>query len=812
MKVMKFGGSSVANAENMEKVASLVINESKKRELKAVVVSALAGVTDDLVSLSKLTVNSLDDAKLQLKIIENRHLDLINLLFTPKYRASILARIKTEFNKLDELITVVGTLKECSLRTKDKILSFGEIVSSYIFFELLKSKNISVEYVNSTEVIKTSSDFGNAEVNFQKTKELISNATSNESIYVFGGFIGSDDNGDITTLGRGGSDFTASIIAVCIDASEVEIWTDVDGVLTCDPRIVPTAIPIPKLTYEEAMELSHFGAKVIYPPTIQPVYKKQIPIRIRNTFNPDFIGTLINSDKCEHAHKITGISSVANVSLVRLQGTGMQGITGTAGRVFTALSAVKINVILITQASSEHSICFAVDPNHAKASIDALSVEFENELNKRKLDPIVVQNNCSIISIVGENMRNLPGISATFFQALGKNGVNVIAIAQGSSELNISAVIDTLDRNKALNAVHDAFFLSGTRKLNLFLAGDGLIGSTLLNQIQEHRFKLIQNYQIAIELCGVTNSRKMLIADSLEWKEISKNLSEKGDSASLEEFTRKIIDLRLPNSVFVDCSASEEVPKFYTDLLNSNIAVITPNKKGLSGSFELFNIIKKSQEKHGTDFLYETCVGAGLPVISTLKDLIKSGDEILEIQAVLSGTLSFIFNNFVGNKNFVDVLSEAMSFGYTEPDPRDDLTGLDVGRKLLILAREIGVNLSIEDIQIENLVPIECRSCSKENFLDELNKFQKTLNDRKDKAVSNNSKLCYIGKVDQNGAIASLVEVGTAHPFYSLSGSDNIIMFKTRRYNTRPLVIRGPGAGADVTAAGVFADILRVVS
>jgi aspartokinase/homoserine dehydrogenase 1 len=812
MKVIKFGGTSVGNPKNLEVAVSIIRNSFQSNELSAVVVSAFSGVTDMLLTAARQAVESEKDYLSTIAQLTVRHISIIEELFAVKNRSAVIAWVKNCLNELEEVLRGVSVVSECSLRVKDKVASYGEILSSYIIAELLKERGIPTKLIDSRSVIKTDSKFCNAEVDLECSIQLIrKNVSDNSSLHLFPGFIASDSHNDTTTLGRGGSDYTASIVGVALGASIIEIWTDVDGVMTADPRLVPDAMSIAHLSYEEAMELSHFGAKVIYPPTIQPAYKAKIPLCIRNTLNPQFKGTLIDANPVVHNHKITGISSIGSVSLVRIQGSGMQGISGTAKRVFGALASEDVNVILISQASSEHTICIAIDPTCETRALCALNAEFESELSKSKLDPIVVQDDCSIISIVGENMRSLPGISSGFFYALGRNGINVLAIAQGSSELNISVVINASDRKKALNAVHEGFFLSKNRKLHIFVAGGGLIGSTLLTQIYQNETNLIENYNTTLSLCGVTNTKQMLIDDAgISWNSWQELLNARGESSNLDVFIKKIIDLNLPNSVFVDCSASDIIPKLYPRLLDANISVVTPNKKGLAGDIEIFREINKSKQTHGSIFLYETSVGAGLPVISTLKDLIKSGDDIIEIQAVLSGTLSYIFNNFNPDVSFSDVVKKAAQLGFTEPDPRDDLSGLDVGRKLLILAREMGLELNLSDINIENLVPKQCRDCSKEEFISKLSEFDSEIVQKNSQAHKNGGKLCYMGQIVNGKCSATLQVIYSDHPFYSLSGSDNIILFKTRRYDVRPLVVRGPGAGADVTAAGVFADILRV--
>lgn len=592
----------------------------------------------------------------------------------------------------------------------------------------------------------------------------------------------------------------------------VEIWTNVDGLMTANPNKVKKALSINKISYTEAMEMSHFGTKIIHPEIIQSAQKKAAKILIKNSENSDFPGTLI-SEKSDHNFAIQGISSISDIALLRLQGSGMVGVPGVSKRLFGALSNEKINIILISQASSEHSICFAVEPKSAEKAKQAIEKEFLEEIKNNKIDPVIIEKNLSIIAIVGENMRHTPGISAKLFSALGKNGINIAAIAQGSSELNISTVISKIDEEKALNAIHDAFFLSGTKTLNLFLAGCGQIGSTLLKQILEQNDFLQKNQSLEIKLIGIANSKKTFFdkngIDFKNWKE----KLESRESGTIEEFIEKMIKLNLPNSIFIDCTGNEKITENYERILKNSISIVTPNKKANSGSYKNYQDLKNTAKKSNVKFLYETNVGAGLPVISTLQDLLYSGDKIIKIEAVLSGTLSYIFNSFTGEKTFSDIVLEAKNKGYTEPDPRDDLNGIDAARKILILAREIGLPLEMKDVEVENLVPEDCRqTTSIEEFFTKLSTHNKEYAEKLSKAQAEQKRLCYIAKIENDEASIKLQTVDKNHPFSSLSGSDNIVSFTTNRYLERPLVIKGPGAGAEVTAAGVFADVIRIAN
>ena len=592
----------------------------------------------------------------------------------------------------------------------------------------------------------------------------------------------------------------------------VEIWTNLNGIMTADPSKVKKAIPIKKMSYIEAMEMSHFGTKIIHPEILQAAQKKSAQILIKNLEDSNFTGTLI-SRKSAHEFAIQGISSISNIALLRLQGSGMVGVPGVSKRLFGALSNEKINIILISQASSEHSICFAVEPKSAERAKEAIEKGFSDEIKNSKIDPVIVEKNLSIIAIVGENMRHTPGISAKLFSALGKNGINISAIAQGSSELNISTVISKTDEEKALNAIHDAFFLSGTKTLNIFMIGCGQIGSTLLDQIQAQSASLQQNQSLEIKLIGIANSKKSFFNKNgiylKNWKETLEN----NEPSTTEEFVEKIIKLNLPNSIFIDSTGNEKITENYEKILSNSISIVTPNKKANSGDYKTYLKLKETAKKSNIKFLYETNVGAGLPIINTLHDLLYSGDKIIRIEAVLSGTLSYIFNSFTGEKAFSEVVLEAKEKGYTEPDPRDDLNGIDAARKILILAREIGLPLEMKDISVENLVPEDCRKTSSiEEFFSKLSTHNSDYSEKLAKAKSAGKKLCYIAKIENGEASVKLETVDSAHPFSALSGSDNIISFTSTRYLERPLVIKGPGAGAEVTAAGVFADVIRIAN
>ena len=813
MKVLKFGGSSVGNAEKIINVIEILKNALMTDKKIAVIFSAFHGVTDELLKMSTAAAAGDNSYQDSFNKLEEKHLQIARQLLNVKNQSSVLANLKLDLNELEDVLHGIFLVKELSPRTQDFILSFGERFSTYIIANAIADRKINCEYLDSRKLLKTDDTFGSAKVDFAATNSNIRKYFKNrESMQVITGFIASTSNNETTTLGRGGSDYTASIYAAALKANEIEIWTDVDGVLTADPKKVKKAFPLQSLTYEEAMELSHFGAKVIHPPTMHPALEKKIPIRIKNTFNPGFAGTIINSRSLPNSFPIKGISSIDDIDLIRIQGSGMVGVAGIAQRIFSALAAKKINIIMITQASSEHSLCLAVLPKNAANAKRVLHDEFHYEIKERLINDPLVESNLSIIAVVGENMRKTPGISGKVFQALGKNGINIVAIAQGSSELNISAVIGRENEAKALNALHDAFFLSIAKTVNLYIVGTGLIGGTLLKQIHQQENFLAKEYLLNIKVIALANRKKMLIdKNSIEISQWNSKLSQEGKKTNLDILIEEMKKHNLPNSIFVDCTASEAVADRYLEILNSSISVVTPNKRANSKSYKYYEQLKLSALKHNVKFLYETNVGAGLPIISTINDLVSSGDKVIKIQGVLSGTLSYLFSSFTKGKNFSEIVKEAKEKGYTEPDPREDLNGLDVARKLLIMAREIGLNMELKDIKVESLIPKPAlKSKSAADFLVKLKEHDHEFENKRKKAEQRGNVLRYIANLENGKAEIGLKEVDRDHPFYSLSGSDNIFAFTTKHYHIMPLVIKGPGAGADVTSAGVFADIIRI--
>ncbi|MBI5754412.1 bifunctional aspartate kinase/homoserine dehydrogenase I [Candidatus Peregrinibacteria bacterium] len=809
MKILKFGGTSVGSAENIKKVIAIVTDNQKNGKV-AVIVSAFSKITDKLIEVGTLAASG---NKKYLEIfdeIKTRHLKTAEELINEN-SSKTTGKIEETLRELENILEGIFLIKEISKRTLDLIMSFGERLSAYII-----SQSINADFLDSRKLIKTDENFGNAKVDFELTnKNIREYFDQHEKLQIITGYIGGTRKNDTSTLGRGGSDYSASIFGAALNAEVIEIWTDVDGIMTANPKQVKKAFPIKEISYVEAMEMSHFGAKVIYPPTMVPAMNKNIPIIIKNTLNPGFPGSTI-SKKSANDFSIKGISSISDIALLRLQGSGMIGVPGVSKRLFGSLSSKKINIILISQASSEHSICLAVEPKSATHAKETIEAEFEQEIKTKQIDPLIIEKDLSIIAVVGENMRLTPGIAGKVFGALGKNGINISAIAQGSSELNISTVISKIDENKALNAIHDDFFLSGTKTLNIFMVGCGQIGSTLIKQIFNQNEFLQKTQSLEIKLIGIANSKKMFFAtdglDLQNWK----NELEKGESSDLAKFVEKMLKLNLPNSIFLDCTSNEEITKFYEKILKESVSIVTPNKKANSGHLKIYQELKETARKSNIKFFYETTVGAGLPVISTLRNLLYSGDKIIKIEAVLSGTLSYIFNSFTGEKSFSEIVQEAQIKGYTEPDPRDDLNGLDAARKILILGREIGLPLEMEDISVENLVPEDCRKISNlEEFFAKLSTHNVDYSNKLKAAQAEQKRLCYIAKIDagkHGQASVKLQTVDKNHPFNALSGSDNIISFTTNRYLERPLVIKGPGAGAEVTAAGVFADVIRIAN
>lgn len=815
MRILKFGGSSVGSPDALRRVISIVESKQKDRRL-VVVVSALRGITDQLIETANLASSGDERFQDLLQQIDKRHIDTINDLFPASKRSEVITSFKLLFNELEDVLQGVWLIRELTLKTLDFVVGFGERFSAQILASALQNQALSSLYTDARNLIKTDNNFGAARVLTDQTYQNIQNylEENDESVIVATGFISSTLNEESTTLGRGGSDYTASIFGAALNAEVIEIWTDVDGLMTADPRKVKNAFSVEFASYEEAMELSHFGAKVIYPPTIQPALKSEIPIVIKNTFKPEHPGTQIKKEVKEKGGIIRGLSSIENVSLITIKGSGMIGVTGVASRIFGAMAKVSINIILITQSSSEHTITVAVLPGDAEIARKSISDEFSEEFKKEILDEIRVENDLSIVAVVGDNMRQIPGIAGRVFNALGRNGINIVAIAQGSSERNISFVIDRKNEKKAMNTLHDAFFLAGVKTMNIFLVGVGLIGSTLLKMLSDHAQELYNEYQIDVNIKGLANSKKMLLSEeSISLPDWETHLQQDGRDTDLEEFVDMMRLMNLPNSIFVDCTASPELKAFYNNILSESISVVTPNKLANSTSQELFDQLHETAKLHNCAYRYETNVGAGLPVIGTINEMVTTGDHIHKIEGVLSGTLSYLFNSFDDSVGFSDLVKKAKEMGYTEPDPREDLNGFDVGRKLLILARVAGYQLDFDDIDVQNLVPEEARNAEDiEEFFEKLKEFDSEFETMWKEAADEGKKLCYIARFENGEAEVKLETIASDHPFYNLSGSDNILAIYSSHYDVNPLVVKGPGAGANVTAAGIIADILRVAN
>lgn len=815
MKVLKFGGTSVGSVEGIRAVVEIVKQEKQQNNSIILVVSAISGLTNLLTKMSEEASSGNFDEN-DLKLFQDKHFEIVKALIDVPNQNPILTKLKLLMNELEALLEGVEILKELSPQTKDLILSFGERCSALLIAKVMQEHVGNSLAINASDYILTDHNFGQANVieekSFQNIQQLAKDYS--DKLLVVTGFIAANEEGRVTTLGRGGSDYTAALIGAALHAEQIEIWTDVNGMMTADPRFVNKAFSLGNLSYTEAMELSYFGAKVIYPPTMAPAFKLRIPILIKNTFQPDFEGTKIQFDSQPTDYPIKGISSIKDIALVNIKGSGLVGKLGFSGKLFSLLAQHHINIVLITQSSSEHSITLAIHHNEVEKAKQLIEEEFCLEIAVKWLEPIEIEENLGIIAIVGENMKKMVGVSGKLFYALGRNGINVRAIAQGSSEYNISVVINENDLSKALNAVHDAFFNHLKKTIHVFNVGVGNIGSTFLNQLEKQKDFLAKNNDIEIKLVGLSNSKKMMFDENginlSNWKNELENSSSPAD---LNEFIQKMKQYNLPNCVFVDNTASSDLPNYYKQIFESSISVVTCNKIANSSSYQEYKNLKETARKYGIDFLYETNVGAGLPIIGVLKDLRMSGDQILKIEAILSGTISYIFNHFKGENTFAEVVKKAQELGYTEPDPRDDLSGIDFMRKMLILARDNGYEVEAADVKIDSILPKSClEAATVEDFYQELVNENDYFEKIKHQADEEQKVIRYIGILEDGKISISLELVDNQHPFYALSGSDNIISFTTARYKERPLVVKGPGAGAEVTAAGVFADLVNISS
>ncbi|MBO9634797.1 MAG: bifunctional aspartate kinase/homoserine dehydrogenase I [Chitinophagaceae bacterium] len=808
MQVLKFGGSSVANAVNINKVVAIV-QDALKKDRTIVVVSALGGVTDLLLQSGALAAGGDEQYKNVLQIIEQRHLEAVKALIPVAKQSAVLSWMKQRCNEIEDICNGVFLLGELSLRTKDRIASFGELMSSHLIAARMTEEG--AVWKDSRELILTDSNYSHAAVVRDVTDHAIQQyfASVTDQLFVVPGFIASNAQRQTTTLGRGGSDYTAAIFAAALDANVLEIWTDVSGMMTADPRLVPHAKALPHISYQEAMELSHFGAKVIYPPTIQPVMKKDIPVWVKNTFEPEAYGTLIEREVTLNGNHIRGIASINKITLLSLEGGGMVGIPGFSKRLFEALASEQINVILITQSSSEHSICVGIEDALAEKAKQVIDETFRFEIQSGKVDPLVIEKELAVVALVGDNMKSHPGVSGKMFGAMGRNGVNVRAIAQGSSERNITSVVAASDVRKAINVLHEEFFETTYKQVNLFLAGTGNVGGKLIAQLHQQQQYLQENLRLQVRVIGLANSRKMIFkeegVDLLNWKDVL----ESGEPMELQQFVEQVRSRNLRNSVFVDVTANDNVAKVYDQLLSKSVSVVACNKVACSSSYPYYKKLKDLAREFNASFLFETNVGAGLPVIGTLNDLKRTGDVVNRIEAVLSGTLNFVFNNYNGERPFAEVVKQAQDEGYTEPDPRLDLSGTDVMRKIMILARESGEQLEMEDISNNTFMPASCMQGTVADFYKEMANQEAHFKALFQGAAKEGKKLKFVASYENGKAAVGLQHIGPEHNLYHLYGKDNVVLFYTNRYSDQPMVIKGAGAGAEVTASGVFADILR---
>jgi len=813
MIVSKFGGTSVGSSNNINKVIEII---SQRNKNSVVIVSAFSGITNLLEQAAKLAEEGNNGYNSIVEEIEKKHIDIIEGLFDKLNQTKPKVFVIKKIAQLNDILNGISLLNDLSDKSVAKIVSIGEILSSNIIFEAMKSNGLDIELLDSKDLIKTDSNYCNALVNYEKTYANIKNLhiENKNKIFIAPGFIASDSKGDTTTLGRGGSDYTAAIFANAIDSEILEIWTDVSGMYTANPKLVKQAKPIDQISYQEAMELSHFGAKVIYPPTIQPVLNKKIPILIKNTLKPEDKGTLIIDNNKANKSTVKGISHIDNIALLTLEGNGMVGVLGISKRLFEAILQENINVKFITQASSEHSICIAIDINEAESAKVAVDNQFELEILQHKVNPLVIEKDLAIIALVGDNMKAHQGISGKMFSSLGNNNVNIRAIAQGSTEKNISAIIMKRDVKKALNSLHVAFFENQTKQVNLFITGVGNVGGKLLQQIKKQQNYLLEHLHINMRVIGLSNSRKMLfVEDGIDLENWNAQLNNSNLTANFDDFYNQVKHLNLRNSVFVDTTANSDLPSYYEGYLKKSVAVIACNKIACSSEYDKYQNLKLLSREYNAPFLFETNVGAGLPIIDTLQNLINSGDEITQIQAVLSGSLNFIFNYFDDKNSFYSIVKQAGIEGYTEPDPRIDLSGVDVMRKILILLRESGHVIELDDIENKSFLPkqsLEAKSV--EDFMKSLDKESNHFETLRKEAESKDCRLKYVAEYKNGKAQVGLQHIPKDHPFYNLDGKDNIVLFYTHRYKNQPLTIKGAGAGADVTASGIFGDIIRTAN
>jgi len=809
MKVLKFGGTSVGTVESLRNVKKIV---ETQQQPAVVVVSALGGITDQLINTANLAaVGDIAHLESYARIVE-RHHDVIAGIVPEDRQLDVRSIVDPLLEELGNLYRGISLIKDLSDRTLDIVVSYGERISSVIISRIIDDAT----HFDSRNYIKTLKQFGKHILDTEQTTALVHKTFDNFTgkVAVVPGFIASDSNGDITNLGRGGSDYTAAIIAATMNADVLEIWTDVDGFMTADPRVINNTYVIDRLSFVEAMELCNFGAKVIYPPTIYPVFHKNIPIRIKNTFNPDAPGTLISEKSPDGEGKaIKGISSINDTCLITVAGLGMVGIIGINARIFNALARNGVSVFLVSQASSEHNTSFAVKNADADMAVKVLREEFAAELQSGEISDITAEHNLATVAIVGENMKHATGIAGKLFNTLGRNGINVIACAQGASETNISFVIDLKNLRKALNVIHDSFFLSETQVLNLFVVGVGNVGRNLLQQLAQQQENLLRDKALSLNLVGIANSRHAVFdRDGIDIARYQERLRTSDTEASPERICQEVIAMNIFNSVFVDCTASPAIAALYPELLSHNINVVAANKIAASSPYDNYANLKQIARRKDVKFLFETNVGAGLPIINTINSLINSGDKILKIEAVVSGTLNYIFNVIGKDTPLSRAIMMAREAGYSEPDPRDDLSGKDVVRKLVILAREAGYVVEQSDVKKRLFIPDSLFEGSVDDFFRKLPDIDPEFERRRAEAESHGERFRFVASLTEGKAEVGLQLVNQDHPFYRLEGSNNVILITTERYKEYPMVIKGYGAGAEVTAAGVFADIISIAN
>ena len=809
MKVLKFGGTSVGTIDSLRNVKAIV---EQNEEQTIVVVSALGGLTDKLIATAKTAAKGGDSYYSDFQSMILRHHNIINGLVPEEHKAEVTTLVDSMLEELGNIYKGVSLIRDLSPRSLDIIVSYGERLSSTIISRIIKDAVL----FDSRNFIKTLEQFGKHVLDNDATQKLVHETFDNANfkVAVVPGFISTDAEGDVTNLGRGGSDYTAAILAASLDARALEIWTDVDGFMTADPRVIDNTYVIEHLSFIEAMELCNFGAKVIYPPTIYPVFHKNIPIYIKNTFNQTAAGTCISEQRPSPEGKdIKGISSINDTCLITVSGLCMVGVIGINARIFNALARQGVSVFLVSQASSENTTSFAVRNADADRAVLALETEFMAELQTGELNPMQVERDLATVAIVGENMRNASVVAGKLFNTLGRNGINVIACAQGASETNISFVIELKNQKKALNVIHDSFFLSDTQVLNLFIIGIGNIGCHLLQQLAHQQANLLQYKALELKVVGIANSKKAIFnRDGIDLSNYQTLLEESSIESTPEIICRNVIKMNIFNSVFVDCTSSPEIAALYLPLVENNINVVTASKIAASGPFSHYRKIKRTARKKDVRFLYETNVGAGLPIIGTINNLINSGDKILKLEAVVSGTLNFIFSRISADIPFSRAIAEAKEAGYSEPDPRIDLSGTDVVRKLVILSRESDYEIEQYDVEITPLLPQSLFSGSIDDFFASLGPIDQEIEAKRKAAESRGCRLRYVARLIDGKASVGLEEVNSSHPFYNLEGSNNVIMITTDRYREYPMIITGYGAGADVTAAGVFADIYSIAN